>query len=114
MPVAATASARSTWSVSDLPGMAQVRDKALVNPWGLASGPTTPLWVADNGSNKAILYAGATAGMPVSKVPLTFNVARGAPTGQVFNGGNGFKITAGGVRLPARFIFDSEAGTVFR
>jgi uncharacterized protein (TIGR03118 family) len=98
--------------VSDLAGKAMIRDKALVNPWGLAAGPTTPLWVSDNGSNKATLYAGATGGMPVSKVPLTFNVAKGAPTGQVFNGGNGFKITAGGMRLPARFIFDSEAGTV--
>jgi uncharacterized protein (TIGR03118 family) len=98
--------------VSDLAGKAQIRDKALVNPWGLAAGPTTPLWVSDNGSNKATLYAGATGGMPVSKVPLTFNVAKGAPTGQVFNAGNGFKITAGGMRLPARFIFDSEAGTV--
>src|SRR6266498_2317373 len=32
--------------VSDLPGLAQLTDPDLVNPWGLAAGPTTPAWVA--------------------------------------------------------------------
>jgi hypothetical protein len=39
--------------VSDLPGLAQLTDPDLVNPWGLAAGPATPAWVADNGTDKA-------------------------------------------------------------
>ena len=35
--------------VSDRPGVAPVTDPNLVNPWGIAFGPTTPLWVANNG-----------------------------------------------------------------
>ena len=52
--------------VSDQPGKAPLIDPDLVNAWGLAASPGTdatpgsPLWVADNGSDKATLYAGAT------------------------------------------------------
>jgi uncharacterized protein (TIGR03118 family) len=98
--------------VSDLPHKAQLRDRNLVNPWGLAAGPTTPLWVANNGTGTATLYAGATGGMPISQVPVVFTVPQGAPTGQVYNGSNGFKLRDGSMRVPARFIFDSEAGVV--
>jgi uncharacterized protein (TIGR03118 family) len=98
--------------VSDIPGKAQVTDPNLVNPWGLAAGPTTPLWVADNGPGVATLYAGAVHGSPVSQVPLVVTVPGGAPTGQVFNPTNGFKLRVGDTRVPAKFIFDSEAGTI--
>jgi uncharacterized protein (TIGR03118 family) len=54
-------------------------DSNLVNPWGLASTATSPVWVADNGSGKATLYN--TAGTPLALV-----VSAGAsPTGVVFN-----------------------------
>jgi uncharacterized protein (TIGR03118 family) len=98
--------------VSDIPGKAQLTDSHLVNPWGLAAGPTTPLWVADNGTDVATLYAGAVHGSPVSQPPLIVSIPGGAPTGQVFNPTNGFKLRAGDTRLPAKFIFDSEAGTI--
>ena len=52
---------RQTNLVSDIPGRAQLTDPNLVNPWGLAAGPTTPLWVADNGTGLATLYAAAPA-----------------------------------------------------
>ena len=77
---------RQTNLVSDIPGRAQLTDPNLVNPWGLAAGPTTPLWVADNGTGLATLYAGGTGGAPFSIAPLVFTVPMGAPTGQVFNG----------------------------
>src|SRR3954451_13769369 len=48
--------------VSDLPGVAHLTDPTLVNRWGRAAGPTTPLWVADNGTGLATLYAGGTGG----------------------------------------------------
>ncbi|HEY0388840.1 MAG TPA: TIGR03118 family protein [Gaiellales bacterium] len=98
--------------VSDIPGKAHITDSNLVNPWGLAFGPTTPLWVSDNGTDMASLYAGGTPSTPISEL-TSFAVPHGAPTGQVFNGSNGFKLrVAGGMRAPARFIVDSEAGVV--
>ena len=50
--------------VSDQHGKASLTDHDLVNAWGLAASPGTnahpgsPLWVADNGSDKATLYMG--------------------------------------------------------
>src|SRR5260370_24426118 len=50
--------------VSDQPGVAPLTDPDPVNPWGLAASPGTnaspasPPWVADNGTDKATLYAG--------------------------------------------------------
>jgi hypothetical protein len=45
--------------VSNLAGKAQHNDPLLVNPWGLAYGPTTPFWVSDNGTGWATLYNGS-------------------------------------------------------
>jgi len=58
---------RQTNLVSDQPGVAQLTDPNLVNPWGLAAGPTTPLWAADNGTGVASIYAGAVGGMPIAR-----------------------------------------------
>jgi uncharacterized protein (TIGR03118 family) len=98
--------------VSDIPGKAQLTDHNLVNPWGLAAGPTTPLWAADNGTGVATLYLGGVGGSPIGEFPVAFTVPQGAPTGQVFNPTNGFKLRVGDTRLPAKFIFDSEAGVI--
>jgi uncharacterized protein (TIGR03118 family) len=107
--------------VSDQHGKAPLTDPDLVNAWGLAASPGTnahpgsPLWVADNGTDKATLYQGATA-TSVSKVGLTVSVTGAAPTGQVFNTGtnpNDFTVTdANGVSGRALFIFDTENGTI--
>jgi uncharacterized protein (TIGR03118 family) len=94
--------------VSDIDGVARITDPNLVNPWGLSFGPTTPAWVADNGTDVSTLYRGAIhRSIPVI-VPLVVGIPGGAPTGTVFNGTSGFQV--GGA--PARFIFDSEAGTI--
>jgi uncharacterized protein (TIGR03118 family) len=98
--------------VSDVPGAAEFLDGDLVNAWGLAFGPTTPAWVADNGTDVSTLYSGAVAGMPVAKVPLTVSIPGGAPTGAVFNGSSGFVVHSGASSGPARFLFSSEAGTI--
>ena len=43
--------------ISDLGNQgAQIVDPNLVNPWGLALGPATPLWVADNNAGVATVY----------------------------------------------------------
>jgi len=106
--------------VSDQKGKAPLKDPDLVNAWGLAASPGTnaspgsPLWVADNGSDKATLYAAGSTANTVSKVPLTVNVTGAAPTGQVFNSDpNAFIVSdSHGNSGPALFLFDTENGTI--
>jgi uncharacterized protein (TIGR03118 family) len=90
--------------VSDQPGVAPNTDPNLVNAWGLTSGPTTPWWVADNGTDKSTLYRGMD-GQPQALVVDVHN----APTGTVFNTTTGFALPTGGI---ARFLFDTEEGKV--
>jgi uncharacterized protein (TIGR03118 family) len=105
--------------VSDQPGVAPLTDPDLVNAWGLAASPGTnaapgsPLWVADNGTDKATLYAGASA-TSVSKVPLVVNVTGAAPTGQVFNSDSSAFVVSDshGNSGSALFLFDTENGTI--
>jgi uncharacterized protein (TIGR03118 family) len=105
--------------VSDQRGHAPLRDKALVNAWGLAASPGTdakpgsPLWVADNGTDKATLYAG-TGPASVAKVSLVVNVRGMAPTGQVFNPfPHAFMVRdKRGHTGASLFIFDTENGTI--
>ena len=98
--------------VSDVPGAAELKDSSLVNAWGLSFGPTTPAWVADNGTDVSTLYSGGVGTTPVTKVPLTVSIPGGAPTGTVFNGSTGFVVHNGTSSGPARFLFSSEAGTI--
>ena len=93
--------------VSDGPVPADFVDPALVNAWGLVASPTSPFWVADNGTGLSTLYNGNTG----AKVALTVTVP-GKPTGVVFNGGASFVVTNGTQSGPARFIFASEDGTI--
>src|SRR6266516_3990144 len=105
--------------VSDIPGAANLTDPDLVNAWGLAASPGTdqvpgsPLWVSDNGSDKATLYNSGTA-TSVMKLGLVVNVTAGAPTGQVFNSDQSafFVQDANGHSGPALFLFDSENGGI--
>ncbi len=91
---------------------AQLKDANLVNAWGLAHGPTTPWWVANNGTGTATLY-GIESNGDVQKNPLVVSVDD-TPTGQVFNGGDEFVVWDGvGHTAPARFLFATEDGTVW-
>jgi uncharacterized protein (TIGR03118 family) len=76
----------------------------LVNAWGIAFGPGSPVWVANNGSSTATLYNGH--GVAAS---LVVNITGEDPTGIVWNGSSSFNIAA---NTPARFIFVTESGTV--
>jgi uncharacterized protein (TIGR03118 family) len=99
---------------------AQIVDANLLNPWGLAFGPTTPLWVADNNAGVATVYGVTPGGLKVTKLPLTVTLkgARKAtgdgpsPTGQVFNPTRGFVVHSRHGSGPALFIFDSESGRI--
>ena len=106
---------RQTNLVSDLTTVgAQIVDPNLKNPWGLAFGPTTPLWVADNGTSVATLYGVSPGGAMATQVPLvvTLPPMDSSPTGQVFNPTNGFKIKSKAGKAPALFIFSSEGGQI--
>src|SRR5438105_1169079 len=78
--------------ISDIPGVARITDPNLVNPWGQAASPTSPLWVADNGADVSTLYRGGVNGSIPSIVPLVVSIPQGAPTGIVFNPTTGFVV----------------------
>jgi uncharacterized protein (TIGR03118 family) len=98
--------------VSDQPGKARVTDPNLVNAWGLAAGPMTPLWVADNHKDVSTIYPGGLDDQKATIAPLVVSIPGGAPSGLVFNSTGGFGLRVGAKSSPALFIFDSEAGDV--
>lgn len=112
----ARGSFRQTNLVSDVPGLAPLIDPKLVNPWGLSSSATSPIWVSDNNAAASTLYN--TAG---AKVPLTVSIPgpsdppggpyTGTPTGTVFNPTSDFPIPVTSTS-PSRFLFATEDGTV--
>lgn len=88
-------------------------DPKLVNPWGIAFGPATPFWVADNGMGVATVYNGT--GTPQSRVvtiPPPAGGTTAAPTGEVFNNTNRFVVTEGNKQGASVFIFATEDGTI--
>jgi uncharacterized protein (TIGR03118 family) len=94
--------------VSDLPGMAQLQDTNLVNPWGISFSATSPFWISDNGSGLSTLYAvtNDVSGVPhVAKQGLEVAIpGDGVPTGQFFDGNGSFN---GDI-----FLFAGEDGTI--
>ena len=93
---------------------AQVVDANLKNAWGLALSPTSPLWVADNGTSVATVYNVSPGGATASNAGLTVTLppTDSAPTGQVFNPTSGFVVTSKAGSGPAPFIFSSESGQI--
>ena len=90
--------------VSDKSPRARTVDGKLVNAWGVASSPTGPWWIANEASATSTLY-----NVGGRKQSLTVSVA-GGPTGVVYHGGEGFRVTAGGASDPARFVYACEDG----
>ena len=97
--------------VSDIAGLAIITDPSLKNPWGISHSPTSPLWVSDQGTNKATLYAVTGAGVTKNAlevaIPTTAAGPQG-PTGQVNNNTSGFVVGS----APASFIFANLNGTI--
>ena len=97
--------------VSDIPGLAQVTDANLANPWGVSFSATSPFWVSNQHSNTSTLYAVTPTG--VTPVPLVVGIPTTAsgpqgPTGQVFNSTSSFNVNG----RPAFFIFANLNGTI--
>ena len=97
--------------VSDIPGMADVTDPNLVDPWGVSTSATSPFWVSDAGKSKSTLYngAGAITAVVVSIPVGAKGPANSSPSGQVNNNTTAF-ILANGTK--ASFIFATEDGTI--
>jgi hypothetical protein len=110
--------------VSNIPGLAQVADPTLRNPWGVSFSSTSPFWISDQAANPNAATLYTVNGSGVSKVninppsgfvgiPTTAAGPQG-PTGQVFNfaspnfmAGNG-----SGGSAPAVFMFANLNGTI--
>ena len=101
--------------VSDLPAHAEVRDANLVNPWVIATGPSTPFWISDNGTGVSTLYDSHGRPFPsgsalvVTIPPPTGSTSHSAPTGIAFNSTTSFDLPSGGKAL---FVFSTEDGTI--
>jgi uncharacterized protein (TIGR03118 family) len=99
--------------ISDGFAAADLTDLNLVNAWGLVSGPTTPWWIANNGTGTTTLYNVGTGTIVAHFTVPGAGGAQGNPTGLVFNGGTAFIVNNGvGSPASARFIFSSEDGTI--
>ncbi len=92
---------------------ADITHSNTVNAWGLVSGPTTPWWIANNGTGTTTLFNVAPGSIVTDFVVPGAGGEQGNPTGLVFNGGTGFVVNNGvGAPAAARFIFASEDGTL--
>jgi uncharacterized protein (TIGR03118 family) len=100
---------------------AKTIDANLQNPWGIAVAPGAPFWIADNNNNLSTLYSGIGANETQAvtgsnnvgiAIPASAAGVPANPTGQVFNGGGGFKIPTNHGQESALFIFDGEGGTI--
>ena len=101
--------------VSDVPGEAINTDANLVNSWGLTVSPDGTFWVSDNGTGVSTLYDDNGVPQPlVVTIPPSASNTEGvsAPTGNVFNSGQGFVVSNGTASGPALFIFVSEDGGI--
>src|SRR5205085_2920948 len=82
----------------------------LVNPWGIATTPTSPFWVSDNHAGVSTLYdsAGVKQALVVTIPTPAGGTPPSAPTGVIFNNTTDFQV--GGAA--AKFIFVGEDGVV--
>src|SRR5580700_8689833 len=86
---------------------APAQDKRLINPWGVAFGPSTLIWISDNNSGVSTLYGpnGKKQALAVKIPSPTGDTSAATPTGIVLNPNNAnFR--------GAAFIFSTEDGTL--
>src|SRR5215468_3929083 len=117
LPVSASAQGggfyRQENLVSDLHNFAQVRDKTLVNPWGLSHSPDGPWQVSDNGAGLSTQYTSVGKEVsPAVSIPTPAGLKTAAPTGNVFNSTIDFVISKHGKSFASEFIFATEDGTI--
>src|SRR5262245_43584585 len=88
-------------------------DPNLVNPWGIALGTNSGLWVAENGTGTAESFdGGGQAIQPAVTIPGPGGTGTSAPTGVATNDTGGFVISSGTGAGPATELFATEDGTI--
>ena len=117
LTVTAATSFSATSLVSDTAGgRALLTDANVINPWGIAFGPTSSSWVANNHSGTSTLYDGNGRSQPAAApLVLRFGASDGVgfnPTGVVYNESTDFAVSAAGKTGPALFVFSGEGGMV--
>ncbi len=84
-------------------------DKQLINPWGLAYGPSEYFWFSDEGTGLSTLYDGNGVKQSlVVTIPSASGTGLGSPTGMVFNGGAQFQI----MHWTSAFMFATLDGLI--
>lgn len=100
---------------------AKITDSNMVNPWGIAASPTSPIWISNQGTSTSTLYTINNiengVGSPfVVAIPTTGTPGPQGPTGIVFNLASaqmGFPIPgASGGMVASVYIFDNLNGTI--
>jgi len=94
--------------VSDVPGLARLTDVRVSNPWGIAIGPTTAVWINNNNTATSEAYSGANG-----VDPLTLRIAvqtPAQPTGIAFNPTGAFAAHQNGASVGTLFLFNGFDG----
>jgi len=87
-----------------------LNDPTLQNAWGIAWAPSGIAWVNAEAAHVSHLYTGEGAIVrPAVNIPSPADATGGAPTGIVFAGGAGFKLSNG---QPAAFLFAGDDGVL--
>ena len=102
--------------VSNVPGLADVTDPNLIDPWGMSFSSGSPFWISNHGKGNTTVYNNASSTAPITVTTTVVTIPSGAggpaisaPTGQVQNSTGGFLLANG---KAASFIFCTEDGTV--
>ncbi len=102
--------------VSSVPGLADLTDPNLIDPWGMSFSATSPYWVSNHGKGNTTLYVNSSTTTPpsINATVVTIPPGNGGatpskPTGQVQNSTSGFLLANG---TKASFIFATEDGTI--
>src|ERR1019366_10406276 len=65
--------------VSDVPGLADVTDPNLIDPWGMSFSATSPYWITNHGKGNTTVYTNSntTTGITISSTVVTIPPAAG-------------------------------------
>ncbi len=104
---------------SNIPGQANATDPQLIDPWGISFTPTSPVWVANEGSGVATLYNSTTGKQSLVVTVPGVGGNPGTPTGTVnnpngaaFNGDNFLFVTRNGQLMGWRGALGTTAETL--
>jgi uncharacterized protein (TIGR03118 family) len=107
--------------VANKPGVAQITDPNLQNPWGAAWAPGGADWISDNNNGLSTLYTGIPSivglvvTVPTTAIDATLGQTVSNPDGIIWNPNapGQFVISANGVSSGAIFIFVGEDGGIW-